>query len=224
MNFIGVCRMRAQGPRFAAMLLGVSAALAAAMAGAAESSSKGVAYRWVDEQGVVHYGDRVPPQYAQKEHSILNTQGVEVQKLDAQKSPQQIADEARTQQEVLRQKQHDSFLLTTYTSVKDIEALRDERLEQLNVQRAAAQQYVESLRSRLSSLQTQALHFRPYSPKPGARRMPDELAEYLVRTLYEMRTQSNAIVAKGTEASTLRSQFQADIERYRELHAVHDKR
>ena len=27
----------------------------------------GIAYRWVDENGVVHYGDRVPPQYAKKE-------------------------------------------------------------------------------------------------------------------------------------------------------------
>ncbi|MGH8286465.1 MAG: DUF4124 domain-containing protein, partial [Steroidobacteraceae bacterium] len=24
-----------------------------------------VTYRWVDEKGVVHYGDRVPPQYAE---------------------------------------------------------------------------------------------------------------------------------------------------------------
>ena len=54
--------------------------------------------------------------------------------------------------------------------------------------------------------------------------MPDELAEYLVRTLYEMRTQSNAIVAKGEEAATLRSQFQADIERYRQLHLGHEQR
>ena len=26
----------------------------------------GVAYKWVDEQGVVHYGDNIPPQYAQQ--------------------------------------------------------------------------------------------------------------------------------------------------------------
>ncbi len=220
--------MPAHTPRFAGVLLGVAAALAAALAGAAPASSsgapkKGIAYRWVDEQGVVHYGDRVPPQYAQKEQSILNTQGVEVRKLDAQKSPQQISAEAQQQQEYIKQKQHDSFLLTTYTSVKDIEALRDERLEQLNVQRAAAQQYVESLHSRLSALQTQALGFRPYNPKPAARRMPDELAEYLVRTLYEMRAQKNAIVAKSEEETTLRSQFQADIERYRQLHVPHDQ-
>src|SRR6202048_4694671 len=89
------------------------------------SSEKGIAYRWTDEQGVVHYGDRIPPQYAQKERAILNSQGVEVRKLDAQKTPEQAAAEARAQQSVFRQKQHDAFLVTNYGSVKDIEALRD---------------------------------------------------------------------------------------------------
>ena len=40
------------------------------------SSQKGVAYRWTDEQGVVHYGDHIPPQYANQERAILNSQGV----------------------------------------------------------------------------------------------------------------------------------------------------
>ncbi len=200
----------------------ITAVLAAGIVG--NAAAKGVAYRWVDEQGVVHYGDRVPPQYAQKEQSVLNNQGVEVRRLDAQKSPEQVAAETRQQQEIIRQKQHDSFLMTTYTSVKDIEALRDERLEQLKVQRTAAEAYVENLHSRLASLQSRAFAFRPYNPKPGARRLPDDLAEDLIRTLNEMRTQSNAIVAKAEEETTLKSEFQADIERYRQLHTIHDQR
>src|ERR1700730_3317719 len=92
-----------------------------ASAGPASSADKGVAYRWTDEQGVVHYGDRIPPQYAQKERAVLNSQGVEVRRLDAQKSAEQAAAEARTQQSVFRQKQHDAFLTSNYGSVKDIE-------------------------------------------------------------------------------------------------------
>src|SRR6266850_6131886 len=94
------------------------------------SNDKGITYRWTDEQGVVHYGDRIPPQYAQKERAVLNSQGVEVRKLDAQKTPEQAAADARTQLTVLRQKQHDTFLMTNYGSVKEIEALRDVRLDQ----------------------------------------------------------------------------------------------
>lgn len=211
--------MSAPGPRFAALFL-----LAAAWAGAAAAApGKTVTYRWVDDQGVVHYGDHVPPQYAQKEHTELNAEGVELKRLDAEKTPEQQASDARKQEVMLRQKQHDSFLLTTYTSVADIEALRDERLQQLKAQRAAAEAYVETLRSRLAGLQSRALLFVPYNPKPGARRMPDDLTEDLVRTLNEMRSQSAAILAQGAEETSLRNQFQADIDRYRQLHTTPDR-
>lgn len=184
------------------------------------SSKQGVAYRWVDDQGVVHYGDHVPPEYTGKERDILNGRGVEVGHLDAQKSAEQIAADERARAAVIKQKEHDSFLMTTYTSVKDIEALRDVRLTQLKAQGAAAEQYVESLRSRLATLQARAILFKPYSSRADARRMPDDLAENLVRTVNELRVQSNAYAANGAAETQLRSQFQADIERYRELNTV----
>ena len=199
---------------------GLLVALAGVASAASPSSSntgKTMTYRWVDEQGVVHYGDQVPPQYAQREQTVLNSRGVEVKRLEAQKTPEQQAAESLRRQEALRQKQHDSFLLTTYTSVKDIESLRDQRLDQLRGQRVAAEQYVENLHSRLSSLQTRAMNFKPYNDKPQARRMPDDLAEDLVRTLNEFHTQSGVLTGKGEEETNLKAQFQADIERYREL-------
>ena len=188
-------------------------------AGAASGSTdKGVVtYKWTDEQGIVHYGDSIPPQYAQKERTVLNSRGVEVRKLDAQKTPEQLAAEARTQQDDFRQKQHDAFLLNTYTSVKDIEALRDLRLDQMRGQKVAAQQYVDSLHSRLGALQERARVFKPYSARRDAHKMPDDVAEDLVHTLNELRTQSNALTRKNEDEVTLKAQFQADVERYREL-------
>ena len=185
------------------------------------SSNKGIAYRWVDEQGEVHYGDHIPPQYATQERTVLNSQGVEVGHVEAQKSPEQQAADARTHEALMRQKQHDAFLVNTYTSVQDIEALRDLRLGQLKGQRAAAEQYVDTLRTRLAGLQSRAQSFAPYNERGDARRMPDDLAENLVRTVNEMRVQTNALTEKNQEEAELRAQFQADIERYRELHTVH---
>ena len=206
----------------------LSTALIAATAHAAPSSSTstkkgGIAYKWVDEQGVVHYGDNIPPQYAQQDRAVMNSQGVEVSHIAAALTAEQAAAEARKKTEALKQRQHDSFLVTTYTSVADIEALRDVRLDQLQGQRAAAESYVESLRSRLGALQSRALTFIPYSTSASARRMPDDLAENLVRTVSEMRQQAGALAAKGDEEKTLRAQFDADIQRYRELHTIHDQ-
>jgi hypothetical protein len=198
-----------------------AAMLVAEISAAAPASGKGVTYRWVDEQGVVHYGDTVPPQYAAKDRQIINAQGVPVGHLDAQKTPEQLAAEAREQVEMIKQKEHDSFLITTYTSVQDIEALRDARLEQIKSQQSAGEQYVESLRSRLASLEARAMAYRPYSDNAGARRMPDDLAENLVRTVDELHVQASSLAARASQEADVRSQFDADIARYRELHTIH---
>jgi hypothetical protein len=210
--------MSTRGPRMAlGLMLGLIGLLSGGMAA-------GTTYKWVDEQGIVHYGDSIPPQYAEKEHKLLNNQGVEVGHTEAQKTPEELAVEARAHDVLVKQQQHDSFLLATYTSVKDIEALRDVRLDQLQGQRTAAEQYVESLHSRLVALQVRVKHFRPYNARSDARRMPDDLAEDLVHTLNEMRTQSNALTAKNQEVATLKEQIDMDINRYRELHEARARR
>jgi len=187
----------------------------------ATTDSKGpVVYRWVDEHGVVHYGDRVPPQYAQQEASVLNRQGVEVGRVSAEKSPEELAAATHAQEQLRKQKQHDDFLLTTYTSVADIEQLRDERLQQLKGQRVAAEQYIAGLRERLLALQTRAMAFKPYNAESDARRLPDDLVEQLVRTLNEMRSQTTGLAAKDQQESAVRAQFQADIDRYQQLRAA----
>jgi len=204
--------------------------LLAALAGltvvsTAVAGSPGVtAYTWTDDQGVVHYGDSIPPQYAEKAHEALDRQGMAIGHSDAAKTAEELAQEARDHDAVVKKLQHDNFLIATYTSVKDIESLRDVRLEQLKGQQVAADAYVENLKSRLVALQGRAKHFRPYSTQAGAHRLPDDLAEDLVHTLNEMRTQSSALAAKNAEIDAVRAQFDSDVQRYRELHDAHAHR
>jgi Domain of unknown function (DUF4124) len=177
-------------------------------------------YKWVDDQGVVHYGDSIPPQYAQKESTILNKQGVVVGHKDATKSAAELAAAQSAAEAAARQKQRDSFLLATYTSVKDIEQLRDERLLQIKAQRVAAEQYVASLGERLTALQTRAQNFKPYSTRPDAHRMPDDLAEQMVHTLNDIRSQKAALTTSRDEEARTEAQFESDIDRYKELRAA----
>lgn len=215
--------LAARGGVFLLVAVGALAAAVASAAPADPSHNPKTTFRWVDEQGVVHYSDEVPAPAAGRDRAIMNSQGVVVRHLEGQKSADQIAAEQHARAEVIKQKQHDTFLVTTYTSVKDIEALRDQRLEQLKTQRAASQQYIESLKARIGALQARALNYRPYSSKPGARPIPDDLAEDLVRTHTELNTQANALASESDAEGKLRAQFQADIERYRELHTLHSK-
>ena len=216
-----VPRVRARGRTGVPTLLAAAALLAATASGMAQQQTKGpISYRWVDEHGEVHYGDRIPPQYSQQESALLNSQGVQVGKVAAQRTAAQAEEDARHDREEFARKQRDNFLLTTYTSVKDIEELRDERLTQLAGQRQAAELYTTSLRERLAALQTRAEMFKPYNQDQRARRMPDDLAEDMARAINDLRVQRNAIAAKDQEEAATRAQFQSDIDRFRELHAA----
>jgi hypothetical protein len=174
-------------------------------------------YKWVDENGVTHYGDSVPSQYSQREQRVLNSQGVEVIKRQAEMTPKEAAEYAAKQHEESRRKQHDMFLISTYPSVKEIENVRDVRLDQINGQITAAEAYIASLTTRVEGLKRRALLFAPYNTKPGARRMPDDLAEEMVRTSSELRTQNSALATKRGEHQNVVAQFDADIRRFKEL-------
>jgi uncharacterized coiled-coil protein SlyX len=109
------------------------------------------------------------------------------------------------------------FLVSTYPSVKEIENVRDARLDQINAQVVAAEAYISSLTTRVDGLKQRSLSFAPYNTAPGARRMPDDLAEEMVRAMSELRTQNSALTAKRNELKNVKDGFEADITRFKEL-------
>jgi Domain of unknown function (DUF4124) len=183
----------------------------------ASRSPSSKAYKWTDEKGVVHYGDSVPAEYSQREQRVLNSQGLEVQKRQAEMTPTEAAEYGARQKEEARRKAHDMFLISTYPSVKEIENVRDVRLDQINGQIIAADAYITSLATRVEGLKHRALNFAPYNTKAGARRMPDDLAEEMVRAMSELRTQNSALAVKKTEHQNVVAAFDADIKRFKEL-------
>lgn len=202
-----------------ALCLAACTALAVLRTGPAPAADSAPAktYMWIDKNGHKQYGDAIPPEYSQSESRVLNRQGVETQHLDAPMSPAQLAEQGRIAKEKQDREQHDRFLLTTYTSTRDIERLRDERLVQLDGQIRAAVAYIDSLDARLTALQARSQQFKPYNTSPNARRMPDDLAEQLVRGASEQSAQRKALEKQRQELVNVRAQFDADVARYREL-------
>ena len=194
----------------------LSAALGLAAAAFAGPSGAPV-YKWTDDKGVIHYGDSVPSEYSQGERSVLNSQGVEVGHIEGTHNASAMAEKDRLAEQARQRQQHDQFLLSTYLSTKDIEQLRDERLGQIDGQIKASSAYIDSLGVRLLALEDRVMHFKPYSSDANARRMPDDLAEELVRLNDETRSQRRALDARLKELADVRSQFEADIARFREL-------
>ncbi len=88
-------------------------------------------YRWVDEDGKVHFSDKVPPSMAQKGHTSLSKNGIESEKVSSAEELKKKAEEENKKQEVLAemselkkleavQKNKDDQLLATYESREEI--------------------------------------------------------------------------------------------------------
>lgn len=189
--------------------------------GATADNSARKLYKWVDEQGVTHYGDRIPPEYAAQEQHIINKQGIEVDRLEAQKTPEQIAAEEQKKRAAEELRARDQNLLITYASVQEIERLRDQRLAQVADQIKVTTQFLEDLNGRLRKLRNKSMAFKPYSADPNATQMPDQLAEDLTRVGSDIRTQEQNLRQKRGDEAAMREKFESDINRFKELKAVH---
>jgi len=178
-------------------------------------------YKWVDEQGVTHYGDHIPPEYATQEQHIINSHGVETEHVEAQRSAEQLAAEEQRKIDAEQRASRDKNLLNTYSSVSEIERLRDQRLTLLSDQVKVTGQFLEILNLRLKKLSGTSMRFKPYSSDPKAPPMSDQVAEDLVRTGNDIRTQQENLSEKRSEEETMRRQFDSDIARFKELKGIH---
>jgi hypothetical protein len=190
-------------------------------AGAATSPSGRKLYKWVDEQGVTHYGDHIPPEYANQEQHVINSQGVETERVEALRTPEQMASEERRKIDAEQKANRDKNLLNTYVSVAEIERLRDQRLGLLSDQVKVTSQFLEILDGRLKKLRVASTHFKPYSSDPKAPPMSDQFAEDLVRVGNDIHTQEQNLREKRNEEATMSKQFESDIARFRELKGIH---
>lgn len=87
--------------------------------------------KWVDKNGVVHYGDKAPLPAVSKKSQVLNRQGVTVGTIDHTKK------KATHNEAEKKQSRKDAALLASYTSIEEIEVAkeRNTKLDKLAVVR-----------------------------------------------------------------------------------------
>ncbi len=142
-------------------------------------------------------------------------------RLEAQKTPEQLAVEDQKLQEAQQRQNRDKNLLSTYASVQEIERLRDQRVTLLSDQIKVTSSFLETLNGKLKKLRANSMHFKPYAVDPNAQPMPDQLADDLVRVGVDIRTQEQNLREKRSEEATMKKQFESDIDRFKELKGIH---
>ena len=180
-------------------------------------------YKWVDENGQVHYGDSIPPEYSDLPKQVLNDFGVTVDHLDGRKTEEQLeaerkAAELKLQKEL--QMQADRALLATYLNVDEIVMHRDRRIELFQAQSRVTELYLHNLERRLTKLKRDASRYRPYSTDPDAPLIDPDLVADITETQDTIARHQRNLMKFQEDERLMVTRFEGDINRFKSLKGV----
>lgn len=176
-------------------------------------------FRWVDENGHVHYGDRVPPQYSKHERKEINDQGRTLKVYEAPKTPEQKAEaerlaiiEAARKKIAEKRLRHDRTLLATYSSDEDMVLARDGRIAAIESLIQLTHRRIKSMQKRLLKLTDDAAEY-----ERSGKKLPVGLQNQIANLRQQITQNENFVKDKVREMAEIRLQFDADIKRFNEL-------
>ena len=175
-------------------------------------------YKCTDSNGKVFYSQTYDPKQCSG-GSQLNAQGLEVRKLERQKTPEEIAAE-REQAKVdadaklvaEAQAQQDRALMMSYNSEEDLERARSQEVEVVQASINTSKLSLASQEKALAEILAHAASFeRAKTPVPQVTN--DQLK--IVRQ--QIDTTNKQITLREAEMSRIKATYDAKFSRYREL-------
>lgn len=175
-------------------------------------------YKWVDENGKVHYTDTPPPESASRGNAELSKTGNVVRKTESAEERQRRlaaeAEEARRKREAEEQARRDRALLATYTSEAEIDLARDRALEH-------HRSLIKSAEARLKLLEPgeRQLAEKVEAAAKAGKPVPAHLERQYQAKHAEAEDARNTIRANEEAMVKVRERYEAEKQRFRELTA-----
>ncbi len=176
-------------------------------------------YKWVDENGKIHYTDKIPPNQADKSRSELNDKGIEINKVDRAKTPEELAREKelerlRKEREKLieKQKAEDEVLLKTFRSEDDIIMAQDGKLAAIDVMIEITKSNIRQYKTQLTDVQNSAANLERMGKKPT-----DRLLQEISNTKRQLQESYATIISREQDKERIKKKTAADLKRFREL-------
>lgn len=184
-----------------------------------QSQKAGRIIKWVDEDGVTHYGDRLPPGQSNKASVVLDSKGAVIKKNDATLPPEErerLREEKEKQERLqAEQERRDRILLNAYSNEQDVDYARDRsvQLEESTVQALGVS--LESARKKLEEN-------KAFAEKLKARKkpVPADLSDDIESSEQDIARIEGQITQKRKEIESIRQHYEEDKRRYRELRAT----
>ncbi len=181
--------------------------------------------KWVDEKGVTHYGDSIPPEYAGRSSVELSSHGVVLSKTEGALTPaqrkareEQLAREKVEQKKQAEQERRDVAIVSTYTSQKEIDVVRDRTMQTIEAKLLVAEAQLKAAEGLEDALIKQ---LAPYAAKgldgKYVRIAPMTLVLAYEKNEIEMKNLTNTKKLYQTERAEAMAKFDGDKARYNEL-------
>ncbi|MCB1635879.1 MAG: DUF4124 domain-containing protein [Xanthomonadales bacterium] len=193
------------------------------LASSAVSAAK--LYKWVDENGNVHYSDQVPPSQAKQAREELNDQGVTVKQVDRALTADELA--ARRAEEkaaadaaaaIAAERERDRTLLDSYASEEDITRSYNQRVDLLDQTIEARKVEIGLREKNLADLVARAA-----DTERSGRAVPEVLQKMIKDERTEIERQRGDIKKRESERVQAEKDYKVDIGRYREVAARYAK-
>ena len=174
-------------------------------------------YKWVDENGQMHFGDKIPQKNKVKEHEELNDRGVSTKHLTATKSPEEIAEERRLEKERQKvalaeekQKKLDRELLDIYSTERDLVIARDTRLDAIATQVKMSEAIIKASNKKIESMEKQVVNI-----KASKRKVPIDLYNRIDSEKQEITVQNRVMLKHKKRSKEILEKYNGYIERFR---------
>lgn len=175
-------------------------------------------YKWVDDKGTTHYGETIPPEYADKDRSELSKSGRVIKKdeiltPEERRAKEQAEAEKRAAAEAaLEQKRRDKALVNTYSNPKEIDLARKRNLQQIEARISSTSSQIKMAEGSLAALQQEADGLIK-----AKRNIPASLQDDLKESEARLARLQRDMDKFRAEKTAVEARYDADKARYKEL-------
>ncbi|MDD2685608.1 MAG: DUF4124 domain-containing protein [Gallionella sp.] len=175
-------------------------------------------YKWVDEKGTTHYGETIPPEYANRDRTELNKAGRVVKKEEVLSSEERRAKEQADSQKktdeanALEQKRRDKALVNTFSNTDEIELARSRSLQQVDARLSSINAQLKLAADNLAGLKQEAA-----ARTAAGKKVPTSLQDDLTESEARQKKLQQDLTKVTAEKAEVNGRYDADKARYKAL-------
>lgn len=181
-------------------------------------------FKWVDEHGTTHYGETIPPEYANRSSQTMDSKGNVKNRTDQfdpekQRLSQEAAEKKKLEDEAaVEQTRHDNALLSTYSNEKEIDLARNRSLQLLEARVSSFSTMAKSAQEAADANSREVADL-----KKAGKNVPKSLLDDAAASDARLERLNKDLAQSQLEITNVKSRFDADMARFRELKGIAPK-